>query len=141
MDKKIVWTTVIISIVIVILGYILVDSANKKNITKATSDLSVTLPAKDKIVFYYGITCPHCKDVEEWMEKNKIEEKIKVEKKEVYENKKNSDELSLVAKSCNLDPTAIGVPFLWADGKCYIGTPDVERVLGDKLNSKNQNAK
>jgi glutaredoxin len=59
------------------------DSANKKNITKATSDLSVSLPAKDKIIFYYGITCPHCKDVEDWMEKNKIEGKIKVEKKSI----------------------------------------------------------
>jgi len=136
MDKKIVWTTVIISIVIVILGYILVDSANKKNITKATSDLSVSLPAKDKIIFYYGITCPHCKEVEEWMKKNKVEEKIKVEKKEVWYNKENAAELQEVAKFCSLDPTSIGVPFLWADEKCYIGTPDVEKVLAEKLKSK-----
>jgi len=140
MDKKIIWTTVIVSLVILILGYILVDSANKKN-SNLSNNSSVSLPAKDKIIFYYGITCPHCKDVEEWMEKNKIEEKIKIEKKEVYENKKNADELSLVAKSCGLDPASIGVPFLWADGKCYIGTPEVEKVLQDKSNIKNQNAK
>jgi len=136
MDKKIIWTTVVVSIVILVLGYILVDSSNKKNITKTTSNFSVSLPAKDKIIFYYGITCPHCKDVEEWMEKNKIEEKVKVEKKEVYQNQNNSKELSLVAESCGLNPNLVGVPFLWADGKCYIGTPEVERVLEEKLKMK-----
>jgi len=135
MDKKIIWTTVIVSVVILILGYILVDSANKKN-SNLSNNSSVSLPAKDKIIFYYGITCPHCKDVEEWMEKNKIEEKIKVEKKEVWYNKENAAELQEVAKFCSLDPTSIGVPFLWADGKCYIGTPDVERILTEKLKSK-----
>ena len=135
MDKKIIWTTVIVSLVILILGYILVDSSNKK------AKIKVNLPSKDKIVYYYGLTCPHCKEVEEWMKKNKIEEKIKVEKKEVWYNKENAAELQEVAKFCSLDPTSIGVPFLWADGKCYIGTPDVEKVLQDKSNIKNQNAK
>lgn len=135
MDKKIVWTSIIISIVIVILGYILVDSSNKK------SRVKVSLPSKERIVYYYGLTCPHCKEVEEWMKKNKVEEKIKIEKKEVWYNKENAAELQEVARFCKLDPNSIGVPFLWADGKCYIGTPEVERVLGDKSNLKNQNAK
>jgi glutaredoxin len=127
MDKKIIWTTVIVSLVILILGYILVDSSNKK------AKIKVNLPSKDKIVYYYGLTCPHCKEVEEWMKKNKIEEKIKVEKKEVWYNKENAAELQEVAKFCSLDPTSIGVPFLWADGKCYIGTSGVERILAEKL--------
>ena len=130
MDKKIVLTSIIISIVIVVLGYILVDSSNKK------AKIKVNLPSKDKIVYYYGLTCPHCKDVEEWMKKNKVEEKIKVEKKEVWYNKENAAELQEVAKFCSLDSTSIGVPFLWADGKCYIGKPDVKKVLAEKLKSK-----
>ena len=135
MDKKIVWTTIIVSVVILILGYILVDSSNKK------AKIKVNLPSKDKIVYYYGLTCPHCKEVEEWMKKNKIEEKIKIEKKEVWYNQENAAELQEVAKFCGLDPTSVGVPFLWADKKCYIGTPEVEKVLQDKSNIKNQNAK
>ena len=135
MDKKIIWTTVVVSIVILVLGYILVDSANKKN------NIKVQLPSKNKIIYYYGITCPHCREVEEWIKKNKIEEKVKIEKKEVYQNQENSAELSFVAENCGLDTSSIGVPFLWADGKCYIGTPEVKKVLEEKLNIKNQNAK
>ena len=129
MDKKIIWTTVIVSLVMVILGYIVIDSLSKKK-------TPVNLPLKNSLVLYYGLTCPHCKEVDEWMKKNKVEEKIKVEKKEVWYNKENAAELQEVAKFCSLDPTSIGVPFLWTDGKCYIGTPDVEKVLTEKLKSK-----
>jgi hypothetical protein len=118
----------------VILGYIVIDSLSKKK-------TPVNLPLKNSLVLYYGLTCPHCKEVEEWLKKNKVEEKIKIEKKEVWYNKENAAELQEVAKFCSLDPTSIGVPFLWTDGKCYIGTPDVEKVLQDKSNIKNQNAK
>ena len=132
MDKRIVLTSVVISVVIVILGYILVDSSNKKKAVK------VNLPSKEKIVYYYGSTCPHCKEVEKWMKENKIEEKIKLEKKEVWYNRENAAELQEVARFCKLDPNSIGVPFLWADGKCYIGTPEVERVLSEKLKVKSE---
>jgi glutaredoxin len=129
MDKKIVWTTVIVSLVMVILGYIVIDSLSKKK-------TPVNLPQKNSLVLYYGLTCPHCKEVEEWMKKNKVDEKIKIEKKEVWYNQENAAELQEVAKFCGLDPTSIGVPFLWADKKCYIGTPDVERILAEKLKMK-----
>lgn len=125
MDKKLIATVSILSIVILILGYIIFGSQNQKN-------SQITPPSKDKIVYYYGETCPHCKDVREWMEKNKVEEKIKIEKKEVWNNQINAQELNKVAEVCGLDTSSIGVPFLWADGKCYIGTPDVIKVLSDK---------
>ncbi|MGF3555290.1 MAG: hypothetical protein ACQXXF_08540 [Thermoplasmatota archaeon] len=41
-----------------------------------------------------------------------------------------------VAEACGLDTSSIGVPLLWADGKCYIGTPDVEKILAEKINLK-----
>lgn len=133
MDKKVILTTVLILVIILIFGYILVTSAGKKGEKKS---LHYLIPPKDKIVFYYGNTCPHCKEVEEWMKKEKIEEKIKIEKKEVYQNQANAQELTLVAQSCGLDPNTIGVPFLYTDGKCYIGTPEVERVLKEKINKE-----
>ncbi len=133
MDKKIILTAVFISVIILIFSYILVSSAGKKEEKKSLNSL---IPSKDKIVFYYGNTCPHCAEVEEWMKKEKIEEKIKIEKKEVYQNQANAQELTLVAQSCGLDPNAIGVPFLYANGRCYIGTPEVERILKEKTNNK-----
>lgn len=135
MDKKIISTVIIVSLFILILGWILIDSVDKKN------QKNLKLPSKNSVVFYYGITCPHCREVEEWMKKNKIEEKIKIEKKEVYQNKKNALELEKVAENCGLKTDSIGVPFLYADGKCFIGTPAVINKLEEKLKFQNQNAK
>jgi glutaredoxin len=89
--------------------------------------------SKKRSVFYYGNTCPHCKEVEDWMEENKIEEKLKIVKKEVYDNKANASELFSVAKKCGINSSSIGVPFLYTqEGKCLIGTPDVTNYLKEK---------
>ncbi|MGB9883508.1 MAG: hypothetical protein ACPLRN_03290 [Microgenomates group bacterium] len=126
MSKKLILTTVLISLVILILGYIIIDSLNKKN------QITVKVPPKNSIVYYYGLTCPHCHELDKWIKENKIEEKVKFEKKEVWYNKENAAELQKVAEFCRLDSSSIGVPFLWADGKCYIGTSDVEKILSEK---------
>jgi glutaredoxin len=133
MDKKIIYTTVFVSLIILIFGYILVDSFNKKKTAPVSQSVNENiLPSSKEIVFYYGITCPHCKEVEQWMKEKKIEEKIKVIKKEVYQNRANQQELSYVAQKCNINPSMIGVPFLYTDGQCFIGTPDVEKKLAEK---------
>lgn len=77
------------------------------------------------IVYYYGEACPHCKDVSKFLEENKISEKVNFVKKEVWGNRKNSAEMDSRAASCNLKKEGMGVPFLFAEGKCYVGTPDV----------------
>lgn len=134
MDKKIIATVLTISLIILILGGMIFSSLGKKN---NETEKSIKTPQKNETVFYYGITCPHCKEVEEWMKKNKIEEKIKIEKKEVYQNQKNAQELKKVAEGCGLNLMMIGVPFLYSDGKCYIGTPEVIKKIEEKLNIKN----
>lgn len=91
----------------------------------ATIDANENMPT-----FFYGNTCPHCQDVEVWMEENNIEEKLPIVKKEVYENQINAQELSLAAQKCGLNTSSIGVPFLYtADQKCLIGTPDITAYL------------
>lgn len=77
------------------------------------------------IVYYYGEECPHCKDVAEFLEKNGIAEKVNFEKKEVWHNTTNAREMDAKVRICGLDKKNVGVPFLFADGKCFIGTPDV----------------
>lgn len=132
MDKKIIFSTVLISLIFLILGYIVLSSSTKKQQQKSSS----FLPKKEEIVFYYGNTCPHCADVEEWMKQNKVDEKLKIVKKEVYQNQANAQELDYVAQSCGFSPQNIGVPFLYADGQCYIGTLDVEKKIKEKMDSK-----
>ncbi len=76
--------------------------------------------------YFYGAECPHCKDVMKFLEENKIAEKVKFEKKEVWHDTANAAAMNDRAKLCGLDVNKIGVPFVFAEGKCYIGTPDVE---------------
>lgn len=132
MDKKIIFSTVLISLIFLILGYIVLSSSTKKQQQKSSS----LLPKKEEIVFYYGNTCPHCADVEEWMKQNKVDEKLKIVKKEVYQNQANAQELEYVAQSCGFSLQNIGVPFLYTDGQCYIGTPDVIKKIKEKMDGK-----
>ena len=76
-------------------------------------------------VYYYGEECPHCKDVAKFLEENKIAEKIDFVKKEVWHNSKNKKEMDARAKICGIEPGGMGVPFVFSNGKCYVGTPDV----------------
>lgn len=77
---------------------------------------------KDAIIYYYGNTCPHCAVLNDWLKENKIADKVKFAKKEVYSNQQNSLELQAAAKECGLDTSSIGVPFVYAKGSCYVGS-------------------
>ena len=88
------------------------------------------------IILFYGIGCPHCAKVEEFIRKNKIKEKIAFEEKEVYFNRDNAKKLIEVAKKCGFNENEIGVPFLW-DGenqKCIVGDEPIINFFKEKLN-------
>ena len=93
-------------------------------------------PADDPnaIVYYYGEGCPHCKEVSEFLDANNIAEKVSFEKKEVWGDKQNAREMGRRAKVCNIQPSGMGVPFVYANGQCFVGTPDVKKFFSDKAN-------
>ena len=76
------------------------------------------------IIYYYGEECPHCKDVQDFIDQNGVAEKVRFVKKEVWHNTKNAREMETRAQICGIQPEGMGVPFVFADGKCVIGTPD-----------------
>jgi glutaredoxin len=78
------------------------------------------------VVYYYGYNCPHCKDAQAFLDEENIVYGEDFAKKEVWRNTKNQQEMIERASSCGLAEDEIGVPFLWADGECFIGTPDME---------------
>ncbi len=80
----------------------------------------------ERIILFYGDTCPHCQKVEEFITTNKVEEKIKLERLEVYNNKENATLLGQMAQICKI-PTeqGVGVPFLWNKGKCLVGDQEI----------------
>jgi glutaredoxin len=87
---------------------------------------------ESQIILFYGQGCPHCAKVEEYINENKVKEKISFEEKEVYYNQNNAKELGEKAKSCGLDQNEIGVPFLWNNGKCIIGDQDIIDFFKEK---------
>jgi len=85
--------------------------------------------ATDEIIYYYGETCPHCIDLNKFLEENKIAEKVNFSKKEVWGNKANAAEMEKKAAECDIERSGMGVPFVYARGKCYVGTPQAEALF------------
>ena len=127
MDNKKILTVIISIFIVVIFGIVIWGSKNKKTDSSQAVVVELNTP-----VFFYGNACPLCADVEAWLKEKKIEEKIKITKKEVYDNRRNAQELNQVAQKCGLPTDSIGVPFLFAEGKCLIGTPDIINYLSKK---------
>jgi glutaredoxin len=125
-QKVVVWFFVITMLVMAVLYFFYV---------RATPEIAETNSSNASITLYYGETCPHCKIVEEFIVNNSVESKITIIHKEVFINKTNALELEKIARSCNLDTTKIGVPFLDAEGKCYVGDEPIIAFLQTKLNS------
>ena len=134
MQKQI--TTLLLVMMIAGLMALVVMGSQKKE-RQLTQEKLSTLQNSEP-VFYYGNTCPHCKDVEEWFEKNEVSSKISFSQKEVYDNRINSAELTKVAVSCGIPSNQIGVPFLYAKGECYVGSPDIIAYFTAELEAAGQ---
>lgn len=89
------------------------------------------------IVLFYGDTCPHCKNVEDFVSQNKIEDKVKFTRLEVFRNQSNSLLLANTAQSCKIDISqGAPVPLLWDGNKCYVGEVDVINFFKNAANIK-----
>ena len=80
-------------------------------------------------IYYYGRECPHCVNVQKFIDENGISEKVLFTKKEVWHNADNAADLDLKVEECGLDKTKIGVPFLYAEGKCLVGEVEVRNFF------------
>lgn len=89
------------------------------------------------IIFFYGEKCFYCKNVEEFISQNKIEENIDFIKLEVWNNKENQAVLMEVAKKCGIDPNNVGIPLLYDSNKCFSGDVDVIKFFQDKVSITN----
>ncbi len=123
MDKTIIYTILIV----VLAGFLF--WAFQGGLFAGHSTVTAT-PLPAGIVLFYGQGCPHCEDVEKFITENKIEDKVKISRLEVWYNKNNQATLAQVVKMCNIKGDSVGVPFLYdGNGKCYIGEVDVPNFL------------
>jgi hypothetical protein len=122
--KVIISFFVIMAIVLIALYGIYLSKSNQ-----------VSIPNGD--VLYYGITCPHCKIVEQFIEEKNISSKIEFKNKEVYQNKANANELIAVGKFCKIESQYVGaVPLLYYNKTCYLGDVDIITILNKTLENK-----
>lgn len=125
MSKKNIFLSLLVVVILFVLAFVIFqEEANAPEKEMGTSA---------GIIYYYGEECPHCQDVLKFLEENKISEKVEFQKKEVWHNKNNSEEMMKKVEECGLNPDTVGVPFLYAEGKCLIGTPKVEGFFKSKI--------
>jgi glutaredoxin len=85
------------------------------------------------MIFFYGDTCPHCKNVEAYFTESGIENKVKFQKLEVYNNKDNAQLLAQTAKKCGLDTSqGVGVPVFYDGQSCIQGDQPIIDYLKAK---------
>lgn len=127
MIKKIITFLIII---IILVGFYFLTSKKPASIT------STEIPTSDYILFY-GSSCPHCKIVEEFISTNQIDQKLKINQLEVYENESNKAIFSkIVQQICpdQINNGGLPVPFLvdQKNKKCTIGDTPITEYLTEK---------
>ena len=64
-------------------------------------------------IYYYGKTCSYCVDLDKTLKEKDIYSKNILEKKEVWTNRRNQAEFTALTTSLGLNPTQVGVPFMY----------------------------
>jgi hypothetical protein len=109
--KKIIY---ILIIGVVLFGFYKILSIPPKSTTSNTTDIQVESNSNNDydLIFYWGEGCPHCENVEEFIAANNVDQKVKINKKEVYKNTDNQKDLeNVVNQYCpDLNKGGIGVP-------------------------------
>jgi len=94
---------------------------NKNNNTETANN--------NEIILFYGETCPHCKNVEDFIRQNSVDLKLEITRKEVFKNNKNGELLGEKAAKCGISANSIGVPLLWDGKNCHTGEEEVINFL------------
>lgn len=129
-DKRVLIPTAVFLIV-----FLFATATIAKQMQTANTSLDV-IRTDTPIVFYFGVTCPHCKEVEKFIEENGVAEKVKFSQKEVYKNKENANEALEKAAICGIAKDKLGVPFLFDGEKCYVGKDKIIDFFNEKINEK-----
>jgi hypothetical protein len=75
----------------------------------------------DNITLFFSVDCEHCKNLELFLNQNKLYSLFNIKKKEVSLNKENHLEMEELYKRC-IDPKReLVVPLAFHDNTCYMG--------------------
>lgn len=108
-------------------------SAKDSNSSNSPTAPKTNNLVKSDFIYFWGSTCSHCKELNDWIKKNKVYARLTYKKLEVFYNKKNSGLMQEAAQVCGIPSSQVGVPFLYDNGKCYIGTPNAQEHFTEKM--------
>lgn len=98
----------------------------------ASEQTATPLSAPTSYEYYWGNGCPHCKNVEDFLNSWQGKDKIKLEKFEVWNNRENARRMKARAEACNLPQKDLAVPFLVTlEGKCIGGDEPIIQFFKD----------
>lgn len=133
MKKKL----LIVSALFLILTLVAIVSLSQSTPTNTGPSDSTETTTPEGIVLYYGIGCPFCEEIDEYLEEKNTADYVTYEQKEVYYNMENAYELATAAAACGFPTDQIGVPFLWDGEGCFIGMPDIVNFFNQQVSSIN----
>lgn len=91
------------------------------------------------MILFWGDGCPHCATLDKYINDNKLNDKFKINRKEVWYNKTNQALLESTVKSCQpaIDTSGgMGVPFAYINSSksCLVGDQPIIDWLNGKKN-------
>lgn len=101
--------------------------------TTRSSDQSLSSKTYTQVILFYGEGCPHCATVKDFIKEQNIENKITLSEKEIYYSNENAIEFEEKARSCGLPQESMGVPMLWAENECFLGSPDITEFFNNNV--------
>lgn len=139
MNKKLILATFLFLTISTATIAVLISDSNKEEIpprneTAIPKNLSVI---DGKTILFYGDGCPHCLEIEAFLEEKEAVQKVNYETKEVWNDADNRKILMEKVAACQMNQDSIGVPFLWdgKNGKCLIGTDQVMEFFQKEIDS------
>ncbi|MFA5932583.1 MAG: hypothetical protein WCV81_04970 [Microgenomates group bacterium] len=110
---------IVIAVIIVLSGLIFFLSKSTNSSNKATLN-------PNALTYFWSITCPHCKNVADFLNTWPNTDKLNLDKKEISEDRTNQVLFTEAGKKCNIPSDQMGVPLLITpDNKCISGDQPV----------------
>lgn len=94
--------------------------------------VSTAIAGNLKIYFFYGIGCPHCSDVQNFLEEENLFNRYPVEAKEIYFNRENAVLFNSLLDDLGVPYDARGVPTVVIGNKVIVGDrPIVDNFVSE----------